>query len=87
MTDSFDREMQEALAADGEKLHALTGEDHGPFGMCDGCGAVVPIEQLCCVVFIECDGFVCEECKRDTVVIDRVEKSLTSHEGHGGGVR
>lgn len=26
----FDREMQDALIADGEKLTALTGEDHGP---------------------------------------------------------
>lgn len=27
---SFDREMQKALEADGEKLRQLTGEDHGP---------------------------------------------------------
>lgn len=28
-------EMEKALQADGEKLAALTGEDHGPF--CPGC--------------------------------------------------
>lgn len=28
---SFDREMQRALEADGEKLRQLTGEDHGPW--------------------------------------------------------
>lgn len=27
----FDREMQAALLADGEKLRQLTGEDHGPY--------------------------------------------------------
>lgn len=26
----MNKEMQKALEADGEKLHALTGEDHGP---------------------------------------------------------
>lgn len=33
----WDREMQRALEADGEKLRQLTGEDHGPF---DVAGAV-----------------------------------------------
>ena len=28
---NFDREMQRALEADGEKLRQLTGEDHGPW--------------------------------------------------------
>lgn len=28
---SYDREMQKALEADGEKLRQLTGEDHGPW--------------------------------------------------------
>lgn len=28
---SYDREMQAALEADGEKLRQLTGEDHGPW--------------------------------------------------------
>lgn len=28
---AFDREMQAALEADGEKLRQLTGEDHGPW--------------------------------------------------------
>lgn len=32
MTD-FDREMQKALEADGEKLLQLTGEDHGPWDL------------------------------------------------------
>jgi hypothetical protein len=27
---AFDKEMQKALEADGEKLRQLTGEDHGP---------------------------------------------------------
>jgi hypothetical protein len=27
----FDKEMQKALEADGEKLRQMTGEDHGPY--------------------------------------------------------
>lgn len=39
----WDREMERALAADGEKLRQLTGEDHGPWVLtvcpcCDGAG-------------------------------------------------
>jgi predicted nucleic-acid-binding Zn-ribbon protein len=36
----YDREMQAALEADGEKLRQLTGEDHGPwyFVDCPNCG-------------------------------------------------
>ncbi len=30
---SWDREMERALEADGEKLRQLTGEDHGPWLM------------------------------------------------------
>lgn len=33
--DAFDKAMQAALAADGEKLRAMTGEDHGPWDMDD----------------------------------------------------
>ena len=29
----MDKEMQKALEADGEKLRAMTGEDHGPFAL------------------------------------------------------
>lgn len=40
---AFDQEMEAALIADGEKLRALTGEDHGPWGTrtraCPKCGA------------------------------------------------
>lgn len=46
---TWDREMQAALEADGEKLRQLTGEDHGPYFdvaleppqhwfTCDDCG-------------------------------------------------
>lgn len=40
-----DREMQEALEADGEKLRQLTGEDHGPWFLdfcpqCEGSGVI-----------------------------------------------
>ena len=31
----FDKEMERALMADGEKLRALTGEDHGPWDLDD----------------------------------------------------
>lgn len=31
------KDMAKALAADGEKLLALTGQDHGPFQICEGC--------------------------------------------------
>lgn len=31
MSNRADREMEEALSADGEKLRGLTGEDHGPW--------------------------------------------------------
>jgi hypothetical protein len=33
----FDKQMTDALKADGEKLRALTGEDHGP-EFPDACG-------------------------------------------------
>jgi DnaJ-class molecular chaperone len=35
----FSKEMQRALKADGEKLKAMTGEDHGPvfFTTCTSC--------------------------------------------------
>ena len=32
---TFSPEMQAALEADGEKLRAMTGEDHGPWDMAD----------------------------------------------------
>jgi DnaJ-class molecular chaperone len=40
---SFDKEMQKALEADGDKLHQLTGADHGPYFLddweaCEACG-------------------------------------------------
>jgi hypothetical protein len=43
---AWDKEMQAALIADGEKLRAMTGEDHGPyffddsplFVNCEHCG-------------------------------------------------
>jgi len=31
----FEKEMQAALISDGEKLAALTGEDHGPWDLAD----------------------------------------------------
>jgi len=39
----WDKEMERALAEDGEKLRQLTGEDHGPWLLvpcpcCDGAG-------------------------------------------------
>jgi predicted nuclease with TOPRIM domain len=38
---NYDKEMEAALIADGEKLRALTGEDHGPwFG--DEYGQLIP---------------------------------------------
>lgn len=37
--------------------------------MCDGCGAVVPLEKLSLATFIEGEGLVCDECKRATVVV------------------
>lgn len=37
-------------------------------GRCDGCGALVPLDELSITAFIELDGFTCEECRHDTVV-------------------
>ena len=37
------KEMMAALEADGEKLRQLTGAEHGPFEICDGCGKPVRI--------------------------------------------
>lgn len=37
-------------------------------GDCDGCGARVSMEELSLTAFTEGEGFVCEECKRDTIV-------------------
>lgn len=44
----MDKAMQDALIADGEKLKALTGEDHGPnFGWwCPTCEQLVPNEHV-----------------------------------------
>lgn len=65
----MNREMMKALEADGEKLRQLTGEDHGPWGVCDGCGAFVPLDELSLTTFPELEGFTCEECKPETVVV------------------
>jgi len=37
-------------------------------GTCDGCGAVVPLDQLSLTTFPEIEGLVCAECKRSTLV-------------------
>lgn len=34
---SAEKDMTKALLADGEKLLALTGQDHGPFHICESC--------------------------------------------------
>jgi hypothetical protein len=44
-------------------------EAFAPVGTCDGCGARVPLEELSLTTFAEGDGFVCEGCKPDTVVV------------------
>lgn len=53
----FDKEMQKALEADGEKLREMTGEDHGPWffddpgedcGNCGGEGYVFDCIDGCC---------------------------------------
>lgn len=47
----------------------MTMTEETSLSVCDGCGAHVPIDQLSIVTFIEGEGFACEECKRDTVVV------------------
>lgn len=47
-------------------------------GTCDGCGAIVALDQLSLVTFIELEGFACEECRRDTVVA-ALSAGNTSH--------
>jgi coenzyme F420-reducing hydrogenase beta subunit len=39
------------------------------FGYCDGCGACAPLDELSLVTFTEGEGFVCDDCKRETVVV------------------
>jgi hypothetical protein len=58
----MDDEMAKALALDGEKLRQLTGEDHGPWEMCDTCGDPVP---WTCIIFTAdgCETFRCDECR------------------------
>ena len=43
----FDKQMTDALKADGEKLRALTGEDHGPefFDACGYCDDDLPPDE------------------------------------------
>jgi hypothetical protein len=41
----MDKKMQRALEADGEKLRALTGEDHGPMFMEDDYSEFIDEEQ------------------------------------------
>lgn len=36
----MDEEMMKALMADGEKLRAMTGEDHGPYFIYDEAGGI-----------------------------------------------
>lgn len=38
-------------------------------GDCDGCGARVSLDELSLATLIEGEGFVCEECKRGTIVV------------------
>ena len=54
----LDKKMQEALAADGDKLRALTGKEHGPmyYIECAVCGEFWFSREP-----PECDG-VCPEC-------------------------
>jgi hypothetical protein len=69
----FDKEMQKALEADGDKLRQLTGEDHGPtFGdyhddfeeECPNCGGEGVI--YCCEDEIGCvdPESGCDLCER-----------------------
>lgn len=58
------KEMMAALEADGEKLRQLTGEEHGPFEICDGCGKPVHRSKI---VF-NADGsetYRCDPCRRE----------------------
>lgn len=57
--------MIEALLADGEKLRQLTGEDHGPWGLCDVCSAFVSVD---CLV-MDINGFerlLCDDCRKSS---------------------
>lgn len=49
----FDDEMMAALEADGEYLRQMTGEDHGPWGLCCHCGAMTdhPANVTCDTCF------------------------------------
>lgn len=40
----FTKEMMKALEQDGEKLRQLTGEDHGPVFLSDGCEHVFEVD-------------------------------------------
>jgi hypothetical protein len=63
---TFDKEMQRALEADGEKLRQLTGVDHGPHfvnetaaGLCPRCKAnqIDPV-----LLGTEEEGHICGQC-------------------------
>lgn len=54
----WDKEMERALIADGEKLRALTGKDHGPWIVgeieCPQCGAISGDDWSQCAPYPSC---------------------------------
>lgn len=65
-------DMHEALIADGEKLRALTGEDHGPqFLICDAPEPLNPTEQKGRPSNCYCtNGVICHPCMTREVLAE-----------------
>jgi hypothetical protein len=78
---TFDKEMQRALKADGEKLRQLTGVDNGPHfvnepaGLCPRCKAN-PIDPV--FLGTEGEGHVCGQCWMDDRARD--ERAYAEHQ-------
>jgi hypothetical protein len=52
----FDKTMQAALAADGEKLRAMTGEEHGPWQTIDDALVFFPSRASWRIEVLNADG-------------------------------
>lgn len=86
MSTIFDKEMQAALEADGEKLRQMTGEDHGPYFLddydddyedeCWNCGGEGYISD-CFDGMCEDADSGCDDCTRRCDVCNPAKKAAT----------
>ena len=87
----FDKEMQRALEADGEKLRQLTGEDHGPFDVaelpnssecrCGRCGNPIPKRSFRNPAWERCLRCIADESNEQDMLALRRKVALKRSQG------